>query len=203
MAYSIEVRETITAGGKSSTSRSVVTGDGNVGKEISVAPAKTGSLSTRTDNDTGVLTMANGHGFVTSDKVDVYWSGGRRLGMTATVSGNAVTVDGGSGANLPVLTTAVTAMKPVEEPVVFSGDNVLGIEMSSDAAGTISIVDDEAAVAVSKQIGGETASSERAYVWMPSRDPVNPLSGVTTSLFRFSHGSATKTAVMRCQFITT
>ena len=50
----------------------------------SVSAGKAGSLTTRTDNDTGVATLAGGHGIVTSDKVDVFWAGGRRYGMTAT-----------------------------------------------------------------------------------------------------------------------
>jgi hypothetical protein len=203
MAYSIEVRETITAGGKSASSRSAVSGDGSVAKEVSVPAAKVGQLTTRTDDNTGVITMTSGHGFATSDKLDVYWSGGRRLGMTATVATNAVTVDGGSGDNLPANLAAVTAMKPVEEPVVFDGDDVLGIEMYSDVAGTLSIVDDEDAVSLSKQIGGGTAQSERSYIWMPSRDPVNPLAAVDIAKFRFSHGDSTKAALMRIYFVTT
>lgn len=67
-----------------------------------------GTLTTRTDNDTGVATLNASHTIVTSGAlVDVYWTGGHRYGMTATKSGATVTVDGGTGDNLPDQDTAV------------------------------------------------------------------------------------------------
>jgi len=89
-----------------------------------VAAQTNGALTTRTDNDTGVVTLSTGHGIATSDVVDVYWSGGVRYGMTATVAGNLVTVDGGAGDNLPVLSTTITAVaKQVEmNPLDLDGD---------------------------------------------------------------------------------
>ena len=68
-----------------------------------------GVLTTRTDASTGVLTMAADHWFFTGDTLDVFWTGGSRLGMTATVAASAVTVGGGSGDDLPALSTALTA----------------------------------------------------------------------------------------------
>lgn len=83
-----------------------------------------GSLTTRTDDDTGVVTLSTGHGIETADVVDVYWSGGMRYGMTATVSGVEITVDGGAGDNLPAEDTAITAV--VEQTtweINFDGDD--------------------------------------------------------------------------------
>jgi hypothetical protein len=202
MAFSIEVRETIVAGGKSASSRTVVTADGIISKEISVAAAKIGSLTTRTDDNTGTLTMNASHGITTGVSLDVYWTGGRRLGMTVgTVATNSVPIDGGSGDNLPTAATAITAMIPINEALVIDGDDVSGIEMYCDAAGTISLIDDAAAVALSKQIGGTTAQDQRSYVWMAARDPVNPIAGDTLAYVRFSHGDSSKTATMRAQLV--
>ena len=64
--------------------------------------AKAGTLSARTDDNTGVVTLAAGHGLEVGDVVDVYWSGSGnyRYGMDVTVvDGNDVTVDGGAGAD--------------------------------------------------------------------------------------------------------
>jgi hypothetical protein len=101
--------------------------------------AQTGTLSTRTDNDTGVATLTTGHGIVTSgDKVDVYWSGGVRYGMTATVATNDVTIDGGGGDNLPAQSTAVTVVTQVEiNPLNLDGDNaqVVGVIYRNTGAG--------------------------------------------------------------------
>jgi hypothetical protein len=74
---------------------------------VAVPKGYAGTLGTRTDNDTGVATLGAGHGIV-NGTVDVYWGNGSiRYGMTASVSGNDVTLDGGLGANLPSQGTAV------------------------------------------------------------------------------------------------
>lgn len=91
----------------------------------------TGTLDTRTDDDTGVISLAT-HTFITSDTVEVYWNGNAnsRLGMTATVSADNVTVDGGAGDNLPVTTTVMTVFR--------QDQNILGIPIANadgDAVG--------------------------------------------------------------------
>lgn len=82
-----------------------------------LGPAKTGALTTRTDANTGTLTMDTGHGITTGDRLDVYWSidgvNYCQRGITAgTVSGNSVPIDSGVGDDLPVVDTEITAMVP-------------------------------------------------------------------------------------------
>ncbi len=67
-----------------------------------------GELSTRTDNDTGVLTLSAMHGVMSGNTVNVFWEDGSRLGMTVgTVSVNNVPIDGGTGDNLPASSSEV------------------------------------------------------------------------------------------------
>ena len=83
-----------------------------------------GALGTRTDNDTGVVQLSTGHGILTADVVDVYWVGGVRYGMDATVSTNDVTIDGGAGDNLPAEDFAIAAVvKQLGWEVNFDGDD--------------------------------------------------------------------------------
>ena len=42
-------------------------------------PPRRGRSTTRTDNDTGIVTVASGHGIMDTDTVDVYWDGGPAL----------------------------------------------------------------------------------------------------------------------------
>src|SRR4051812_43765099 len=89
---------------------------------VALAAAKVGQLTTRTDNNTGVLTMAGGHGILNGDRLDVYWTGGSRRGMSVTgVSTNLVTIDLGAGDNLPTNLTNVTAMVPDVETLAVPG----------------------------------------------------------------------------------
>lgn len=197
--YTLESKEQIILGGKVATSRTVVTGEGLVAKEVSVPAAKTGSLGTRTDNNTGVINMTPGHGIVTG-LVDVYWEGGCRRQMSGTVATNAITVDGGSGDNLPTQGFAITAMNPVEEPLVVDGDSVLGIEMYADALGQIALFDAAGEVEhLAKELGGVNATDYRSFVWTPDRDATNPLAGDTVGIAFFSHGNSSKAATMRVQ----
>lgn len=109
-----------------SSDAATVSFDAGVYQEIALPAlnaAQTGTLTTRTDNDTGVATLSTGHGIITSDVVDVYWSGGMRFGMDATVSTNDVTLDGGAGDNLPTTSTAVTVVKQTAiDPLNIDGD---------------------------------------------------------------------------------
>lgn len=73
--------------------------------------AKSGSLTTRTDDNTGVITSST-HGYTDADTVDVYWVGGYRYAMSITsYDANTITVDGGAGTNLPAQSTAVIVCK--------------------------------------------------------------------------------------------
>lgn len=91
--------------------------------ETTLAAGSAGTLTTRTDNDTGEVTLTAGHGQVTGT-YDVFWNGatpGSRRGMAGTVTVNALALDGGTGDNLPIATTAVV----VDEQAVldFDSDN--------------------------------------------------------------------------------
>lgn len=91
--------------------------------------AQTGTLTTRTDNDTGVATLSTGHGIETADVVDVYWASGVRYGMTATVATNAITIDGGAGDSLPTQDDPVTVVVQLDWEMDWDGDDaqIIGV----------------------------------------------------------------------------
>ena len=116
----------------------VRTGDHPNVFEVPLPPGTGGTLSTRTDDDTGVITAA-GHALQVGDKVNVYWSGGRRYGMTVSaVAGNDVTVgtgagEVGSGDVFPAQSTAVVITKQVQINSQIDGDaiQIIGIMAQS------------------------------------------------------------------------
>jgi hypothetical protein len=106
--------------------------------------AKVGQLTTRTDNTTGTLTMAAGHGIVTANRLDVYWTNvdgtkGRRYGVVVgTVATNSVPISGGSGDNLPPNLTAVTAQVPVAvTEFTLTGNSALAIIVAASNGGVL------------------------------------------------------------------
>lgn len=197
MSVSITISESASLLGLNFPSRSTVSDDGAIMKAITVAAAKTGTLTTRTDDNTGTLTMAGGHGITTGARLDLYWTGGSRRGITVgTVSGNSVPIDLGSGDNLPIATTAITAMVPTEEDFVVTGDNVSAIACYSDQAGQIVFCESDDTEVKAYSVGGAVGTAQSVF-WTEDRDPVNPLaSGAITKVY-FSHGTSTASAAMR------
>lgn len=116
------------------------TGDHPNSYEVTLPAGKAGTLTTRTDDNTGEATLSTGHGIVDGDVVDVYWSGGIRYGMTVgTVATNVVPVDGGAGDNLPAQSTALVVTKQVTINTAIDGDaiEIIGIcAESTDSAST-------------------------------------------------------------------
>lgn len=102
--------------GKQFRKNRTVTAAGHVVKDPTLAAAFNGSLSTRSSNTAGTLTMADGHGITTGARIDIYWSGGAAYGATVgTVSVDSVPFTGAAGTNLPVQGTVITAIVPTKE----------------------------------------------------------------------------------------
>ncbi len=100
------------------------TADGVIGAEPTVNAAKALSAWVKTDANTAAGNLANGHGW-SSGKCDVYWTGGRRYDVDATITVDAVALDGGSGDDFPTTgnSTVVLAMHQ-QANVTIDGDNV-------------------------------------------------------------------------------
>lgn len=152
------------------------------GAAPSVGPAATGTLTVRTDNDTGTVTAATGHGIVTADKVDIYWDGGSRYSMAATVTGDSVVLDAGAGDNLPLVGTAVTLMKQNVETPTITGDNISSFGVKApNYAGTVLFqqADGTLIFPVVLDAGG-------AFSWTDQLGTDNPLAGFTVGKITFT-----------------
>jgi hypothetical protein len=105
----IQYGVTVSGGGGSISQQVARTCDGAGTREITLAASQAGSLTTRTDNTHGTITMTSGgHTITTAELVDLYWTGGRRYNVVVgTVSGTSVPFSGGSGDNLPSTSTAI------------------------------------------------------------------------------------------------
>lgn len=193
----LNLDERATLDGQEYVTTGSVLGDGILKRIVVVPAAKSGQLTTRTDADTGVLTMAGGHGIQQGDRLDVYWgsfSGRRGLEVTS-VDGNLVSIDGGAGDDLPTNLTAITAAVPVQETFACDGDDVVALLLWGDQRGTIVIADADDAELYAQSVGS-TTNAGRSAVWHAGRDPVNPLAGVTLATAYFSH-RATTSATLR------
>ena len=96
---------TVTRSGESETTFESVT---------PLPAAKPGELTTRTDADTGTITLEAGHG-LTSGDFNIFWDAGIRRKVAATITVNAMAIDGGAGDDLPALNSDVVVSKVVIE----------------------------------------------------------------------------------------
>lgn len=118
-----------------SISQNVIrSGDAKIELEVALPAGTAGTLSTRTDDNTGVVTVAS-HSITISDTVDVYWSGGRRYGVDVTAQdATTISIDLGAGDNLPIATTAVVIVKQVAFNLSLDGDNAKVVGVSYEVA---------------------------------------------------------------------
>jgi hypothetical protein len=114
------------------TSTATKTDDSSVVANPSVPVAQPGVLAVHTTNSTGSLTMTNsGHGIVTGQRFDLYWSGGHCYGAVAgTVAGLTVPIASVSGGdNLPAAATPVTVGIATSAPFNAVGANMTAMAL--------------------------------------------------------------------------
>lgn len=162
------------------------------GHNATIPAAKAGNLSTRTDNDTGVITLTSNPSvaIATGDIVDVYWSGGTRRSMTVgTVSGGGLTVpiDGGVGDNLPVATTLVTVMTQQEREIRFDGDDLQVLLGTGEAKCTIILTGDDDVEDFSILL----PNANQVYEWFAGSGVTNPVAGDAITKCYVTHGDST------------
>ncbi len=116
------------------------TADGGSNAEVAVPHGWAGQLTTRTDNETGTLTMEAGHGITTGMIIDLYWEGGSRRKITVgTVSVNSVPIGAdnvGIGSNLPTNLTNIVASPRVAFTCDVNGDELSLLAMQQKYAVT-------------------------------------------------------------------
>ena len=190
----------VTIGGVSVSKTWTRSGDHPNPYEVTLPVAQAGDLTTRTDDNTGVVTMDSAeHGIETGDKVDVYWDGGVRYGMDATVAGTAVSLDGGAGANLPADETPVTCCVQFEIETSIDGDVaellVVSLEYADGAAASVGHIDLQAtgAATVAEK---DLEANKPLFVDLGS-DLANPITGDPIVTCLASHDNTAATATLK------
>ncbi len=200
MANSNAVQVSASIGGKNFAHQQTKSTDLNLALEVSVPVAKAvSSLSTRTDDNTGILTVASGHGVTTSDLVDFYWTASgvtaMRRGMTVTATGaTTIEIDGGTGDNLPVATTAGTVCIVVSKDFVFEFANAVIVAAAQESLQSAAV--SFMTVVPAENLGWQLPAAGQARVWVYGNGEANPISANIVSV-RFSHADTVAARVMR------
>lgn len=193
---------TSTVDGTSYRNSLEITTDNKANSTPVVQTADAGVLTTRTDNDTGVVTMAqSGHGINTGDRVDVYWTVAgtayKRYGVTVgTVSGTSVPIDLGSGDNLPTVGTDIILAVCDSEPVAMVGDDVQAFVLYAGFDGYVVVTQANNTV-----ITAQYLTAGQSFTWHVGNGITNPLAGVSVGKVFFSHKDTTSSREMRAEFL--
>lgn len=140
----------VSASGVGGTFSKTATRTGDVGAsvETSLAVAKAGTLTTRTDATHGVITLASGHGFTTSSVVAVYSTGAVAYNCTVSATtSTTITIATVAGDNLPALNSAVRVSLVTEVTAVFAKVDlqIFAMELANNVAGVVGhcvVIDD-------------------------------------------------------------
>ena len=160
--------------------------EGSITEQGSLPAGKAGTLSTRTDNDTGVATLSEGHGIQTGDKVDVFWAAGSRYGMSATVSGNDVTIDAGGGDNLPDQGTNLIVTKRVPISASFVG-NLLKLIVACCKTKRIRLTFEDAD---GTSLLSRDLPAGEPWSWVSDQGVANPLAGAAVASIQAANGES-------------
>lgn len=159
---------------------------GQISQDVSLAAAKTGTLTTRSDDNTGTLTMTAGHGITTGAIIDVYWATGVQRKITVgTVSVNSVPFDSGVGDNMPAQDTAITACVQTVLDVDFSGDLLVMGGISGDRRCHFDIQQNDGTNILALEL-----DAGEGWVWWDTGAVTNPLAGVTVGKIAVTNGDS-------------
>jgi hypothetical protein len=149
---------------------------------------RAGTLSTRTDDNTGILTVASGHGITDADTVAIFWEGGSRYGVdvTATTS-TTISIDLGAGANLPIVTTPIVVAKESEHVLAIIGNDIAVIAAGCDNRASINMRDSGDSTLLRYDI-----AAKEGRLWVSGTDQDNPLSTNTVANIVIANGGTTE-----------
>jgi hypothetical protein len=170
-------------------------------REIELPVGKAGTLTTRTDTNTGTVTMGDaGHGFLTGDKVDVYWEGGVQYDVTVgTVVGVSVPIDLGSGDDLPSTSTPVVVSKRTQINLDIDGDSLvlLAVKQKYNANTVTADSHVDFQDSGSSQIAEVDLEPNGPQVWDIDGGSANPFTGNPITKAFASNGSTADIATLQ------
>jgi hypothetical protein len=188
------LRTTFVMGNIKIDAETAFTDTGEAGFETipALAAAGVGSLTTRTDANTGVLTMTAGHGIVTG-KVDVYWAAGVRYGMDAVVTVNSIAIDLGAGNDLPDAATAVTVGQQDQKDIGFDGDTTTVVAMRFTRRGHADFQDSAGA-----SLFPHTFGENECWNWNENGGTAAQITGNPVAKVQISNGDSVNTNLVTC-----
>lgn len=159
-------------GGLSISGTKKVTADALIAQSLSIPAAK---LSTAWELDsagtTGTATLSAGHNITTGQVVDIFWEGGRRLGViVGTVAALVVPLtDSGVGDTLPADGTSIFIAPRISLDFRISGSALIALLLSTVSGGAFNFINEAGVSQFQKALGATSA-----YSWYEGCGRITP-----------------------------
>lgn len=177
MAKTTTISSNITIAGSSISNRATLTSDTWASWTDTLEAADGGSLTTRTSDTEGVITLDDSaHALETGDVLDIYWTGGKRRGVAVVVSVDEATISGGSGDVLPTQASDISVAKVKEVDMDFNPSNMRAIAVSLNQAGQLVFINSSNA-----ELANYTLVADQGWMWFDGNGYDNPLTDSTDS----------------------
>ena len=192
------IQQTASVGGLSIQSTVNREAEGQIGQSIALPAAKTGTLSTRTSDTAGTLTLEADHGITDSDVINIFWLDADGVyhcayGATVgTVDGNDVPFTGASGDVLPTEDDVITASEVVVIDVDFDGDLAEMLAAGCDKLSHIAFRNDTPTVLAAVML-----LEREGWSWASDQGVANPLTGDRVNDVLASNGDATAAGTLQ------
>lgn len=174
MSYDLSVLHQFQLAGKTYSHQETLASAGLEGVEAEIPVAKAGELTTRSDDNTGTITMdSSSHGITTGATVDLYWDGGQRRGVTVgTVSGASLPFDLGSGTVLPAEDTVINVAVVQEYTVSIDGDDIESLLATAEFTRCQVVLLEGSTEHLAIHL-----DANAAYEWLSTGPITNPIAG--------------------------
>lgn len=193
---------TVSAAGVSIAKSAIITTDSASGLEVDLPVAHAISSWVKTDADTAAGNFTADHG-QTDGTYDVYWDGGKRVGVGVTIVTNAATFEGGTGTDFPANGTAVVCCKQVAVNVAIDGDEAelvaLSLEYTDVTATSVGYIDCLDAADASIETVDLVANAPQAWSGSAAQAKFtgNPITDLTASHNDTAASATLKIVVMQ------
>ena len=155
--------------------------------QVALPAGKAGTLTTRTDDNTGVVTVLAGHGITDADTVTLFWEGGVRRGLTVTATtSTTISIDAGAGDNLPLVSSVCVIAKEVVTSLGHVGNDlaIFAIHSSSRLMANIRDVDPATIIALD-------ITAKESWAYISNFSGTNPFAGETLVTAVLANGGTT------------
>jgi len=177
MAKTTNISSNITIAGTTISNNASITSDTWASWTDTLEAADGGSLTTRTSDTEGVVTLDDSsHALETGDVLDLYWTGGKRRGVAVTISVNEATISGGSGDVLPTQGSDISVAKVKEVDMDFNPTNMQAIAVSLNQGGQLVFINSSNA-----ELANYTLVANQGWMWYDGNGYDNPLTDSTDS----------------------